>query len=271
MGPLPAPTRSPLRRFCIHMFDRFLSARCPVDEQTRDWVAFRFQWLVETFGTEPLRMPATCPTADQFPERFDGSTAMLDPVMRRIAGRIGVDPTLVDLQVYEHEDEHCRLMRSSGLEGRWSSQGAAGYYVEHEGRSDARYNIAIERSVAMDPTGAVATLAHELCHALLLGGRHLLGDEEDGEPLTDLATVYFGFGIFTANSVVRESSWQSAAMSGWSIGRQGYLTFPILGLALAIYARLRGEAKPAWSRYLRPDARAPFRQGARYLRRHGGP
>jgi hypothetical protein len=36
----------------------------------------------------------------------------------------------------------------------------------------------------------VATVAHELGHARLLGEERVTGDRPDGEPLTDLATVY---------------------------------------------------------------------------------
>ena len=251
------------------MFNWFRSARSPVDEATRDWVAWRFQWLVDTFGPAPLQLPVVCPTVDDFPEQFDGSPAVTYSIMRRIADRIGVESAQVDLDIYEQDDGQGQLMRSAGLEGRWSSDGAAGYFVEEDAHDNARFTVAIERSVATHPSSAVATIAHELCHARLLGGRYLTGNEEDGEPLTDLATVFFGYGLFTANALVRESSWQAGGMAGWSVGRQGYLTYPILGFALATFAVARGEDRPRWMRHLRPDARAPFRQGLSYLRKHG--
>ncbi|MFK7740724.1 MAG: hypothetical protein AB8H80_10405 [Planctomycetota bacterium] len=247
------------------MFARLFPARCPVDSASSDWLVYRLGWLVETFGLEAGLQSVLRPTEEDFPERFDGERDSLWPALERIAARLGVPIDAIDLNVYDKEDSHGDLMRASGLDGRWSSTGAAGFYFE----GSRHYSINVERSVAKHPTSAVATLAHELCHALLLGGRHLKGDEEDGEPLTDLAAVFFGYGIFTANSLIRESSWHSAARSGWSVGRQGYLTFPIVGYALALHASLRAESRPRWGRYLRADARAPFRQGMRYLRQRG--
>jgi hypothetical protein len=80
-----------------------------------------------------------------------------------------------------------------------------------------------------------------------------------------------GLGVITANATIRESYWQSGNWAGWSIGRQGYLLQTVYGYALALFARARGEAKPAWLGHLRPDVRVPCRQGIRYLAGAGGP
>ncbi len=85
----------------------------------------------------------------------------------------------------------------------------------------------------------VATLAHELGHIHLLGHGRISDDVEDHEPLTDLLTVFFGMGIFTANAVMYEQYWENGVLSGWSMGRRGYLGMPVYGYALARFARLR--------------------------------
>ena len=99
-------------------------------------------------------------------------------------------------------------------------------------------------------------LVDELAHLKLLGGRHVHPDEPDNEPLTDLATVYFGLGVFTANSTVRESQWASGGWEGWSVGSQGYLPQPVIAYSLALFAMHRHERRPAWVRHLRPDAKS---------------
>ena len=58
-----------------------------------------------------------------------------------------------------------------------------------------------------DPARAVAVIAHELAHVLLLGNGYLGGHEKDHEELTDLLTVFSGLGIFTANAAFQFKQW----------------------------------------------------------------
>ncbi len=139
--------------------------------------------------------------------------------------------------------------------------GTAGLYSEQDGKTI----IGLEVSQLADPTAVVATFAHELCHVHLLGGARLSRDEEDIEPLTDLATVVWGMGIFTANAMLRDKSWRVANWEAWSISRQGYLTAPILGYALGLFAWLRQETRPEWADYLRRDVRSYFRKALAYF------
>jgi hypothetical protein len=55
----------------------------------------------------------------------------------------------------------------------------------------------------------------------------------------------------------------------WSISRQGYLPSRVFGYALALFAFVRGETKPPWVSYLRPDASEPCRSGLHFLRKTG--
>jgi hypothetical protein len=49
----------------------------------------------------------------------------------------------------------------------------------------------------------------------------------------------------------------------WHTARQGYLTEPMYGYALARYARLRGEAKPAWAAHLDTNPRIHLKKSLR--------
>ena len=61
------------------------------------------------------------------------------------------------------------------------------------------------------------------------------------EPMTDLLTVFLGFGIFNTNCAARLTKWQDERQQGWSMKRLGYLPEEIYGYALARFARDRGE------------------------------
>jgi hypothetical protein len=92
---------------------------------------------------------------------------------------------------------------------------------------------------------------------------------ERKQPLTDLLTVFLGMGIFTANATIRDRTWTYGQMTGWSIGRQGYMSQRMYGYALALFALARGEEKPAWAGHLRLDVRSAFNKGLRYVRETG--
>jgi hypothetical protein len=54
-------------------------------------------------------------------------------------------------------------------------------------------------------------------------------------------------------------------MTGWE--RLGYLSTREFGYALACYARMRGEANPAWARAVSPGQAVYLTQGLTYLQR----
>jgi hypothetical protein len=118
-----------------------------------------------------------------------------------------------------------------------------------------------------DPMAFVATLAHELVHHILTG-HQLLKGEPDREWTTDLATVYFGLGIFEANATVSESRGFSERGQHWSsVSKHGYLPARMLAYAMALHAWLCGEQRPDWASHLRLDAATAFTEGLRYLER----
>jgi hypothetical protein len=240
------------------MFGWFRSpAQCPVEAQSKDWIERRMQWLTENFGWNRLQsVQVILPTPEFFPDPYHGSPEDAGLILERVCGYMGIDPKTIELAWYEDRnpvhDEHGR-------------QGTAGLYQ----KGQDRYHVWVEVSNLDDPLALVATIAHELGHVHLLGHGRLTQETEDHEPLTDLLTVFLGMGVFTANSVIRENYWHAGAVSGWDMGRQGYLTMPMYGYALSLFAWARQEERPSWARELRPDVRSPFDQGLRFLHEKG--
>ena len=233
---------------------------CPVSPEEKAWMEGRFSWLSGEFGIDRLRSaPVILPSPRCFPDPYHGRPEDLTPLFVRVCGYLGLDPGRFELRLYSEADRP-RLEDEGGR----PIGGTAGLY-----QGGARPVIWVEYSQLADPPALVATLIHEACHDLLLGQGRLRGDEEDHEFVTDLLTVYLGLGVITANSTIREAYWTSGNVSGWRIGRQGYLTQPMYGYALALFAWVRGERKPPWAGEIRPDVRVPFRAGLRYLTETG--
>jgi hypothetical protein len=235
----------------------FFRRSCPVDAETRSWVDRRMKWLADEFGLESWwHAKAIEPTDAYFPDRFDSSEHAVRRMLDRVCSFMGIEPERVALRLYS-EVRNADLGPGHHIQGG----GTAGQYIASD-----KDIVRIESSGLNDTMALVATMAHELAHVRLLGEKRLSGDEEDHEPLTDLATVFFGLGIFNANSVIRYKQWTKGQWYGWSSGRLGYLDEPTFGYALALWSYVRGESHPHWMRHLRPNVRVITKKSLQFLR-----
>lgn len=240
-----------------------LSPRCPVAPREQAWIEKMLAWCVDRFGDLPLRGRVVEPTVEFFPSPYLGAGPDVLRVVDRVRVLMGIDAVRVEVALTGHEaagDSDAMLLEP----GRRTV--VAGHY---ERRGD-RGHIRIDPLEAGDQARLVAVAAHEFCHELLLGRDGVPGAAgEDHEPLTDLLSVFTGFGIFTANASFRFES----SGSGWRTKRLGYLTTPMFGYALACYAWLRGETEshgqPHWAVFLDTNPRGYLKQGTRYLEAHG--
>jgi hypothetical protein len=251
------------RRSAIPLFN----PRCPVKERERTWIEESIEWLRREFGVAPLNVPVILPTSEYFPPPFAGSDADVRALVRSVARYMGVQAD-VDVQFSEDLDEaeNFRRLFPGGM-GTFRSSGAAGAYTDAD--EDGLHVVTIDRSNVGEPARLLAVIAHELAHVRLFGERRMSPDRQDHEPLTDLATVYLGMGIFTANAAFSfgRISWSVIEPAGgWQSRRLGYMTEQMFGYALARYAVYRGELDPAWARYLDTNPRVYMKQGVRYLR-----
>jgi hypothetical protein len=199
------------------------------------------------------------PTDEFFPDRYDGSVLGLEALFSRLCVYMHVKREPLVLEVFPDQTNELKeiLPYFSGGE-----KDAAGVYASDE---DKHVVVAVKASQLKDPLALVATLAHELCHVILLTPGLMSREEKDMEPMTDLATVFLGLGIFTANSAVRFEKFQDERKQGWSAKRLGYLPEPVFGYALAKFAHERRERNPEWAKHLSTNVGADFRKARKWL------
>lgn len=240
----------------------WFSPKCPVDFDVKEWLEDAFAWLIEEFGDETLRsVEVVLPIEEYFPDPYSGSESDIRKMVERVCGYMDVDPKLLDVRFYTNPDgSHLHPLAASE-----SGQHAIGTYQMRGGK----YRIRLDTSQAANPQAMVATIAHELGHVILLGENRLAPDYEDHESMTDLVTVFYGLGLFNANSVFTFQQWTNAQSQGWRAERRGYLTEEMFGYALALFAFLRSETKPEWAGYLNTNVRVYFKQGLKYLLKTG--
>jgi hypothetical protein len=238
------------------MFGWLFPPSCPCDPAAKAWVERRLRWLSEDFDDHAFNgRPIVLPTLEFFPDRYDGSRPTVQTLLERVCGYMDVVPDLVTLE-FVADAGKIWLVNDAGD----YIPHAAGTYEEGE----RQFIIRIDKSGLGDPMGLVGTMAHELAHVRLLGEGRLTGQEYDNELLTDLTVVFFGLGIFLANTPRNWAS-QYKRWPGTNLYKPEYMTPPMFGYALAHLAWFRGEQKPNWARHLHWNAWPDFKQAIRFL------
>lgn len=242
---------------------------CPVSTPQQAWIESSMKWFAGEFGTEPLLGGIVLP-GPNLVSGYSGTKRQIGRLIAGVCSVMSVKPSDLIVEFFdlrELKDEQARRGRLA----------VGHYYVE-----DGRPVIGLDISEASDPHYLTAIIAHELGHVRLLGEGRITAARKDHERLTDLLTVYFGFGIFSTNAALRfresargfsvqplgyldERTLNAARNEGYS--RLGYLTEAEFGYAMSCYAWLRGETDPDWAGHLDPGPRAHLRQGLRYLSR----
>lgn len=239
------------------MFGWFLPT-CPCDPAAKRWVEDSLQWLSRQFGLHILlERPVILPTAEFFPDPWDGSTKAARTTFRRVCSYMNIDPGTVELKFFNDPTPHSIHMidpTRGFAAGTWSG-------AEEPWQKGV---IRLEKGSLDRPADLIGIMAHELSHQLLLGEGRCASDRFDNELLTDLAAVFHGFGVFLANNP-RKSTGALARWPGTQLHRPEYLSEPMAGYAMAHIAWFRDERSPAWAKALRWAPRAVFKQGVRYL------
>lgn len=218
---------------------------CPVDEDRRIWIERSFQFLLDLLGEENTKKRTVLvPDYKHFPVRYDGSEESAFETLRIVAKQMEVPVENISLDFY---DENMRDITEGRPGGVYWGQGEQGHF-----------EISLVLQMLAQPENMVATLAHEIAHIKLLGEGRLA---ENDEPLTDLATIFFGLGIFNANTAFQTS--RDDKYYTWSTS--GYLTMMEWGYALALFALVRGETEPDWANFLCTNVKADFKQSQYFI------
>ena len=232
--------------------------KCPITKEDKEWVVEHLDWIHKNLF-ELIEFPTILPTREFFDIDFTGTEEDAKYLLDRI-GQLAKINT-VDLKLNFYSEEPLELDRGLVTQKEEGS-GSAGIFAE----TDDDFEIWIEVRQLKNPSGLIATIAHELTHFCLIAEKDINLEGEENEWFTDLVTIALGFGIFLGNVKFEFSQWQSDdGWGGWQYSSLGYLPEKVIAYAMADIETMRSNEIPEWTKFLKPDIKKDFIQSMEYI------
>lgn len=249
----------------------FFSPRL-VDIEVAEWQFEYFEWLIKNFSSgsglpdSELWLP--------IPEHF----AMAKKGTRPLSGRPLVKHLFetIKTQCKFGPQDVFRLVPSDeskpqSLGGlamvQTTENGACGRYKISQNK-DGSYTetIIYDRDLSDDPVQLIATLSHELGHALHNRSKEPLDIETElYEMFTDLTAIYLGYGVFTANTRFEFSQFQNADTQGWRASGAGYLPEADIVFGTALFMQIKNIPQETAAEHLKPRLRKMLKKAFKQL------
>ncbi|MGL4488662.1 MAG: hypothetical protein ACRCU5_04370, partial [Rhizobiaceae bacterium] len=190
------------------------------DDEQRQLEAWR--WLIDNLGGLDVlaAKPTQCPSHKDFPKSGLSGHQHVAHVFGQIAQKIGVDPNSFKLVAQDTAID--AVVGPLAVVANVPLMPAGTYQLD--GNS---HLVSYDPALARDLEKLIGTLAHEICHPILFNIPTAPPGNEDAEEFaTDLATVFFGFGLFGGNQSFQFNQFRDDATGtqGWSTQRLGYLS-----------------------------------------------
>lgn len=180
----------------------------------------------ETFVSAPLLRPDNACFPDPWAPNAEGVRILCQRLMT-YAG-LGHLKAEVDLLLPSEPQDPA---------DRACGRGVAAWFLGIEGD---RCLFGADAEMLPGPENIVAALCHEVAHAYRLFHGLVQPDSREEERLTDLTTIYLGFGILTANASFLYRSSGDMVTYVVTAGSQGYLSPQAMSFLLAAQAVARG-------------------------------
>ncbi|MBL4600648.1 MAG: hypothetical protein JKX93_16925 [Rhizobiaceae bacterium] len=245
----------------------FWRAKPTIDKDDEGWQLEAWGWLLENLGgVEGLKSyPALKPSQADFPPSGKKQIAHAEFVFEQVASRLNVDPG--DFELALQDEDVDPIVGPLAIVANVPNTPLGTYQLD----GNHKHIITVNPSSLKDLEQLIATIAHEICHPILLTFPEAPpGGAEAEEYATDLAMAFFGFGVFGGNSAFVHNQFNDNATGtqGWSISRSGYLTQNEWGYALALRHLLTQAPEESWLEYLVEGPMINFQKNLKYLRKN---
>ena len=229
------------------------------------WLHQHYLWL-ETNLPKRASRPAyeiILPADAHFPMRNTRDHAFATAIFARIKELMGMADWPCEL--HSNQTAQATLQKALAESNPWGGfqpgPGAAGLFS-----SGVKVIIRYGEELLQNPVALVAVLTHELCHYL---NACILTEPpatwKELEPLTDLAAVVEGYGVFLCNAAFSFSQFTRHDRQGWRSQSLGYLNEAELGYALGIFCVHRHIDPDLIGRHLKLNPQEVFYDSIGYI------
>jgi tetratricopeptide (TPR) repeat protein len=226
-----------------------------VTPEDKDWIEKNITWFIEVFGIDKLKeQPFILPTAGNFPYDNIKDIEQFQKLFEQLCKYWDLNPNEIVIKFFD--DFKSKQWETLIPHGEFKEP--SGLYNQIYTTDKKRFNIQLAKSNLDNPQLLIAVLAHELAHVKLLGGNYLNNNDPDLGPLTDLACIYFGFGIFVANSAqTKDINW---------ISRTGYLPNQLISYTNALLCYISEQEADKYYSVLNGNTIDLFKKDFNFLR-----
>ncbi len=234
-----------------------------LDAEDEAWHLESWSWMLRHFGgvARLKRAPIVQANREFFPPTEASGHERAKHIFACVKGLAGMNEWPCKLMA-QPEASPLRVGETVALKPVSGGLPLGTFGVEQGGVAVITYDPAKVR----EPAVLVATFAHELAHYRLATVRdELPGGHDMHEYLTDLMTVFLGFGLFGANGAFNFRQHGDAFSHGWQWSRAGYLRERDWAFALAVFVALRDEPAAILRTLLKSHLYSDLKAAARYL------
>ncbi|MCG2614328.1 tetratricopeptide repeat protein [Terrimonas sp. NA20] len=226
-----------------------------VTPEDKEWIERSIIWFIEVFGFQQLNArPFITPGTTNFPYKNLKDPEQFQQLFEQMCNYWGLKPNEIIVKFFDD-------IKSKQWTTAWMPIGPAnepgGTYTQIYTTEEKRFRIQLAKSNLENPELLIAVMAHELAHVKLLGGKYISANDPNMEPLTDLVSIFFGFGVFVANSV--------QTTDGYWISRSGYLPNQLISYANALICYITGGNADNYESILNANTRDLFRKDFEFL------
>lgn len=216
------------------------------DEAEQEYLLLGLAKLIRQRGSRTfLTAPLLLPEPEHWPDPVEPRGRGVAVLLRRLLSYAGMGALGVEIEVGAKRALDLVDDPSNSVENPLHR--AAGWF---KGIEDGVCHFGVSNSSLRDEESLIGTLGHEVAHAYREQHGLCVANRDTEEQLTDLTTVYLGFGFFTLQSSYRFStggyseSGQRLAYEWQTLGylRPGQLAFL---LAAQLVIRKRGDEELA--------------------------